>query len=65
MRDERLSVELFSCLTEAQVMVEDWRQDYNHHRPHSSLGMLAPAHYAQIVKLQANTNHQLSHTVDQ
>ena len=64
-RDELLSVELFSCLTEAQVMVEDWRQDYNHHRPHSSLGMLAPAHYAQTVKLQANTNHQLSHAVDQ
>jgi putative transposase len=64
-RDELLGVELFSCLTEAQVMIEDWRQDYNHHRPHSSLGMLAPARYAQTVKLQANTNHQLSHTVDQ
>lgn len=63
-RDELLSIELFSCLTEAQVIVEDWRQDYNHHRPHSSLGMLAPARYAQTVKLQANTN-QLSHTVDQ
>ncbi len=62
-RDELLGVELFSCLTEAQVMIEDWRQDYNHHRPHSSLGMLAPAHYAQTVKLQANINHQLSHTV--
>jgi putative transposase len=64
-RDELLGVELFSCLTEAQVMVEDWRQDYNHHRPHSSLGMLAPARYAQTVKLQTNTNHQLSHAVDQ
>ncbi len=64
-RDELLGVELFSCLTEAQVMIEDWREDYNHHRPHSSLGMLAPAHYAQTVKLQANTNHQLSHAVDQ
>jgi putative transposase len=28
-RDELLSVELFSCLTEAQVLIEDWRQDYN------------------------------------
>jgi hypothetical protein len=25
-----LSVELFSYLAEAQVMVEDWREDYNH-----------------------------------
>ena len=37
-RDELLAVELFSCLTEAQVLIEDWRQDYNHHRPHSALG---------------------------
>ena len=28
-RDELLAVELFSCLAEAQVLVEDWRQDYN------------------------------------
>jgi putative transposase len=27
--DELLSVELFSCLTEAKVLIEDWRQDYN------------------------------------
>ena len=30
-RDELLSVELFSCLTEAQVLIEDWRIDYNGH----------------------------------
>ena len=45
-RDELLAVELFSCLTEARVLIEDWRQDYNHHRPHSALGMLAPAVFA-------------------
>ncbi len=45
-RDELLAVELFSCLAEAQVLVEDWRQDYNHHRPHSSLGMMTPAAFA-------------------
>ncbi len=27
-RDELLAVELFSCLTEARVLIEDWRQDY-------------------------------------
>ncbi len=27
-RDELLAVELFSCLAEAQVLVEDWRRDY-------------------------------------
>lgn len=46
-RDELLTVELFSCLAEAKVMVEDWREDYNHRRPHSSLGMKAPARFAE------------------
>jgi putative transposase len=45
-RDELLSVELFSCLAEARVLIEDWRQDYNEHRPHSALGMMAPARFA-------------------
>ena len=46
-RDELLSVEQFSCLAEAQVLVADWRQDYNQRRPHSSLGMNVPARFAQ------------------
>ena len=45
-RDELLAVELFSCLAEAKVMVADWREDYNEHRPHSALGMKAPARFA-------------------
>lgn len=47
MRDELLSVEQFNTLFEAQVVIEDWRIDYNMHRPHSSLGWLAPAIYAE------------------
>lgn len=45
-RDELLNVEQFSCLAEARVLVSDWREDYNHHRPHSSLAMKAPAAFA-------------------
>jgi putative transposase len=45
-RDELLAVELFSCLTEACVLIEDWRQDYNHYRPHSALGMMTPVAFA-------------------
>jgi putative transposase len=45
-RDELLDVEAFSCLAEARVVIADWREDYNHHRPHSALGMLAPAVFA-------------------
>ena len=46
-RDELLAVELFSCLAEAKVLVEDWREDYNHHRPHSALAMKPPARFAR------------------
>lgn len=46
-RDELLGVELFSCLIEAQVMVADWREDYNERRPHSALRMMAPSRFAR------------------
>jgi len=36
----------FFGLTEARHLIEAWRQDYNQLRPHSSLGALAPAEYA-------------------
>jgi putative transposase len=42
-RDELLSVEVFSCLAEAKVMIEDFRQDYNRCRPHRAHGMMTPA----------------------
>ena len=45
-RDELLDVEEFACLAEARVVIGDWREDYNRHRPHSSLGMRAPAVFA-------------------
>ena len=45
-RDELLDVEQFNCLTEAVVLVEDWRQDYNAHRPHSALGNQTPNAFA-------------------
>ncbi len=54
-REELLGVELFETLIEAQVMVADWREDYNHPRPHSSLGMTAPASFARA---WAATNDQ-------
>src|SRR5664280_2652060 len=46
-RDELLAVEIFSCLTEAKVMVEDYRQDYNRRRPHRAHGLMTPAAFAQ------------------
>jgi putative transposase len=45
-RDELLDVEEFSCLAEARVVIGDWQEDYNQRRPHSALGMKAPAVFA-------------------
>jgi putative transposase len=47
LRDELLAVEAFSGLLEAQVLVEDWRIEYNTVRPHSALGYLTPTDYAK------------------
>lgn len=45
-RDELLNITEFGSVTEAQVIVEDWRNEYNTWRPHSSLGGLTPTEYA-------------------
>ncbi|MCA1680876.1 MAG: transposase, partial [Actinobacteria bacterium] len=45
-RDELLNVEQFACLAEARVLIGAWQEDYNHRRPHSALGMRAPAAFA-------------------
>jgi len=57
-RDELLDVEEFSCLAEARVVISDWQEDYNHHRPHSSLGMRPPAVFAAECAAAANTIHR-------
>jgi putative transposase len=43
LRDELLNREVFDTLFEAKVLVERWRREYNHIRPHSSLGYRPPA----------------------
>ena len=43
LRDELLNGEIFYTLTEAKVLVEQWRREYNEFRPHSSLGYRPPA----------------------
>ena len=45
-RDECLNEHLFITLAEARSLIEDWRNDYNTQRPHTSLGGLAPTIYA-------------------
>jgi putative transposase len=43
LRDELLNMEVFTTLTEARVLIEEWRKEYNQVRPHSSLGYRTPA----------------------
>ncbi len=58
MRDELLAIEQFDSLLEAQVLVQDWRAEYNTYRPHSALGMLTPAEFAN----RWRQHHQLQLT---
>jgi len=66
-RDELLNTELFDTLWEAQVLIEQWRREYNTIRPHSSLGYRSPAPEAYLgvwgipllkTANQATTNHE-------
>jgi transposase InsO family protein len=46
LRSELLDAEIFENVSAAQALAAMWRSDYNHHRPHSSLGYQTPAEYA-------------------
>ena len=48
LRDECLNEHVFLSLAEARTTIEAWRDDYNHRRPHSSLGALTPVEFAQL-----------------
>lgn len=46
LRDELLNETLFASLDHAREALADWKDDYNHVRPHSALNNVAPAIYA-------------------
>jgi transposase InsO family protein len=48
LRDELLNREIFTTLTEAKILIEQWRREYNQVRPHSSLGYRPPAPETRI-----------------
>lgn len=46
LRDECLNEHLFASLPEARRIIEEWRNDYNTLRPHTSLDGLTPTEFA-------------------
>jgi len=48
LRDECLNQELFLSVTEARVVIEQWRHKYKAEHPHSRLGFLSPNTFARL-----------------
>ena len=49
---ECLNETLFSSLAEARERISAWKEDYNAHRPHSSLGNITPNEFARKLALE-------------
>lgn len=50
LRDECLNTNIFYTLDEAKENIEQWREDYNNWRPHSSLGNQSPLEYIKLTE---------------
>lgn len=44
-REEVLDANLFNTLADVQEATDEWVEDYNHFRPHESLGRIPPAQF--------------------
>lgn len=51
LRDECLNETLFSSLDDAKQELENWKEDYNNHRPHSSIGYLTPNEFVRKISM--------------
>ena len=55
LRQERLNVHWFESLGDINPFIHIWRQTYNEHHPHSSLGNLTPNEFAHRSPRRAPT----------
>jgi transposase InsO family protein len=62
LRDEFLALEVFDNLPAARALTAAWREDYNHVRPHSSLGYLPPVQFAACAASAPATPALQQHT---
>ncbi len=53
-RDECLSMQWFKNRIDAKILIEEFRQQYNEVRPHSSLGQLTPVEFKLMLSQQLN-----------
>ena len=53
LRDECLNDHWFETLHQARTTIGTWRQDYNEVRPHSSVGRIPPAQFAELHRQRA------------
>jgi len=60
LRDELLNRELFLSIDELRYVVDRWRMDYNHYRPHSSLDYMAPAPFTAMCLEQGSGSLRLT-----
>jgi putative transposase len=65
LRDECLSQHWFASLSHMRSVIDAWRYDYNHHRPHSALRYVPPAVFAARCRLLAggSATHRPSTTI--
>lgn len=62
LRSELLDAEVFENVREAQSLAATWQSDYNHYRPHSSLGYRTPAEFAACAASAPATPALQQHT---
>lgn len=58
-QDHLWSYDFLTDRTEAQWVIGRWQNDYNHHRPHSSLNYQNPAAFAEVCPDSIRTDESL------